>query len=74
LFVVLYGYGTWSLTARKEYRLRGFENRVLRKILGLRRDEVAGGWKRLHDEELYDTFSPNIIRVILSRRLRWADM
>jgi len=64
LFVVLYGYGTWSLTFREEYGLRGFEDRVLRKILGLKRDEVAGDWKGLHDEELCDTSSPNIIRVI----------
>jgi hypothetical protein len=64
LFIVLYGCRTWSLTSREEYRLRVFENRGLRKTLGLKRDEVAGDWKRLHEEEFCDNFSPNIIRVI----------
>ena len=50
-----------------------FENRVLREIFGLRRDEVTGEWRRLHNEELNDLFStPNILRVIKSRRMRWA--
>jgi hypothetical protein len=68
--VVLYGCGTWSLTLREECRLRVFENRVLRRIFGLTRDEVTGEWRRLHNEELYAVcYSPNIIRVIKSRRL-----
>ena len=70
--VVLYGCETWSLTLREERKLRVFENRVLRKIFGPRRDEVMGEW-RLHNEELNDLYySPNIVRVIKSRRMRWA--
>jgi hypothetical protein len=68
--VVLYGCESWSLTLREECRLRVFENRVLRRIFGPKRDEVKGEWRRLHNKELYS--SPNIIRVIKSRRLRWA--
>ena len=71
--VVLYGCGTWSLTLREECRLRFFENRVLRRIFGPKRDEVTGEWRRLHDRELYALYSsPNIILVFKSRRLRWA--
>jgi len=71
--VVLYGYETWSLTLRKERKLRVFENMVLRRIFGPRRDEVKGEWRRLHNEELKDMYSsPNIVRVIKSRRMRWA--
>jgi hypothetical protein len=51
--VVLYGCETWSLTLREECRLRVFENRVLRRIFGPKRDEVTGEWKRLHSKELY---------------------
>ena len=52
-----------------------FENRVLRRIFGPQRDEVTGKWRRLHNEKLYALYSsPNIIRVIKSRRLRWQDM
>jgi hypothetical protein len=74
LFVVLCGCETWSLTLREECRLRVFENRVLRMIFGPKRDEVTGEWRRLHKEELYALCSsPDIIRVIKSRRLRWAE-
>jgi hypothetical protein len=71
--VVLYGSETWSLTLREEHRVRVFENRVLRRIFGLRRDEVTGEWRKLHNEELHDLYySPSIIRMIKSRRMRWA--
>ena len=52
-----------------------FENRVLRRIFGPKRDEVTGEWRKLHDEELNDLYpSPNIVRVIKSRRMRWAGL
>ena len=71
--VFLYGCETWSLTMR-ESRLRLFENWVLRRIFGLKRDEVTGEWRKLHNEELNDVFcSLKIIRVIKSREMRWAD-
>jgi hypothetical protein len=70
--VVLYGCETWSLTLREEHRLRVFENRVLRRIFGLKRDEVTGGCRKLHNE-LHNLYSsPSIIRMINSRRMRWA--
>jgi len=71
--VVLYGCETWSLTLRDERRLRVFENRVLRRIFGPEKDEVTGDWRKLHKEELNDLYSsPNIVRVIQSRRMRQA--
>ena len=66
--VVLYGCATWSLTLREKRRLRVFEKRVLRKILGPKRDEVIGEWRKLHKEEHNDLYcSPNIVRVVKSR-------
>jgi len=71
--VVLYGCEIWSLTLREERRLRVFENRVLRRVFGLKRDEVTGEWRILHNEELSDLYSlPNIVREVKSRRMRWA--
>jgi hypothetical protein len=71
--VVLYACETWSLTLREEQRLRVFENRVLRRIFGSKRDEATGEWRRLHNEEINDVYSsPNIIWVIKSRRMRWT--
>jgi len=71
--VVLYGCETWSLTLREERKLRVYENMVFRRIFGPRRDEVTGEEKRLHNEELNDLYSsPNIVRVIKPRRMRWA--
>jgi hypothetical protein len=67
----LYGFETWCLTLREEHILRVFENRVLRRIFGPKREEVVGGWRRLHNEELHDLYtSLSIIRVINSRRMR----
>jgi len=69
--VVLYGCETWSLTLREERKLRVFENMVLRRIFRPRKEEVTGEWMRLHNEELNDLYcSPNIVRVIQSRRMR----
>ena len=71
--VVLYGCETWSLTLRDERKLRVFENMVLRRIFGPRRDDVTGEWRRLHNEELNNLYSsPNIVRMIKSRKIRWA--
>jgi hypothetical protein len=68
--VVLYGCETWSLTLREEHRLRVFENRVLRRIFGPKRDEVTGGWRKLHNEELHNLHSsPRIIRMIKSKTM-----
>ena len=69
---MLYGSETWSLTLREESRLRVFENMILRRISGPKRDE-NGEWRKLHNEELHSMYrSPNTVRVNKSRRLRWA--
>jgi hypothetical protein len=70
---VLHGCETWSLTLREEHRLRAFENRVLMGIFAPKRDEVAGEWRKLHNGELHNLYSsPDTIRQIKSRRMRWA--
>jgi expansin (peptidoglycan-binding protein) len=70
--VVLYGCETWSLKLWEEHRLREFEYRVLRRIFGQNKDEVAVDWRKLHKEELHNFYSsPSILRVIKSRRMRW---
>jgi hypothetical protein len=70
---VLCGCEIWSLTLREEHRLRVFENGVIRSIFGPKRDEVTGEWRKLHSEELHNLYSsPDIIRLIKSRRMRWA--
>jgi hypothetical protein len=71
--VILYGCETWSLTLRNKHRLRVFENRVLRRIFGPKREEVTGEWRKLPSGELHNLYSsPGIIRQIESRRVRWA--
>jgi hypothetical protein len=72
--VVLYGCEVWSLTLREEHRLGVFENRVLRKIFGPKRDEVTGGWRKLHNEELHNLYSsPEGKRPLGRPRCRWVD-
>jgi hypothetical protein len=72
LLLVLYGCESWSPTLREEHRLRAFGNRVLRRIFGPKMDEMAGGWRKLHNEELHNLCSsPNIIRMI---RHSWDEM
>jgi hypothetical protein len=72
--VVLYGCETLSLMLREEHRLRVFENTVLWRIFGLKRDEVIWGWRKLHNEKLHGLYSsPSIVRVIKARRMRWAE-
>jgi hypothetical protein len=69
----LYGSETWSVTLRQEHRPRVFENRVLRRIFGPKRDEVTGEWRKLRSGELHNLYSsPDVIRQIKSRRMRWA--
>jgi len=69
--VVMYGCKTWTLTLKEERRLGVFQNRVLRRIFGHKRDEVTGEWRKLHNEEIKGLYSSsNIIRVIRSRRMR----
>jgi hypothetical protein len=71
--VVLYGCETWSLTLSEERMMRVFENRVLRGVFGPKRDEGTGEWRKLHNEELNNLYSlPSIVRVVKSRRMRWA--
>jgi hypothetical protein len=71
--MVLNGCETWSVTLSEERRLRAFENIVLRRIFGLKRDEVTGGWRKLHNEELHNLYSSqSIIRMIKSKRMRWG--
>jgi hypothetical protein len=71
--VVLYGCETWSLTLREEHRLRVFENRVLKRIFGPKRDDVTGEWRKLHNEELHNLYSsPDNVRQVKSRRMTWA--
>jgi hypothetical protein len=70
--VVLDGCETWSLTLRELHRLGVFENRVLRRIFGPKRDEVTGEWRKLRNKE-HDLYSsPSIIRIMKSRRMRWS--
>jgi hypothetical protein len=70
--VVLYECETWSLTLREEHRLRVFENTVLRRIFGPKREE-EGSCRKSHDDELHSLYSlPNTVRMIKSRRMRWA--
>jgi len=71
--VVLYGCETWSLILREECRLRVFENRVLRRVFGHKRNEVTGEWRKLHNEEFSDLYPlPNIVQMLKSRRMRWV--
>jgi hypothetical protein len=71
--VVLYGCETWSLTIREEHKLRVFENRVLRRIFEPKRDGVMGGWRKLRNKELRNLYcSPSIIRIKMSRGMRWV--
>jgi hypothetical protein len=72
--VVLYGCETWPLTLREEHRLRVLENRVVWRIFGPKRDEVTGECRKLHNGELHNLYSsPDVIRQIKSRRMRWAE-
>jgi len=69
----VYGCETWLLTLREECRLRVLEGRVVRRLFGPKRDKVKGEWRNVHNEELNNLYSsPNVVRVIKSRRMRWA--
>jgi hypothetical protein len=69
--VVPYGCETWSLALREEHRLRVYENRMLRRIFGPKRDEETGGWRKLHNEELHDLYSSrHVIKIVKWRRMR----
>jgi hypothetical protein len=70
--IVLCGCETWSLTLREERRVRVFENRVLRRVFGTKKDKLTVEWRKLNNEELGDLFSPNIVRMIKSRQMRSA--
>jgi hypothetical protein len=71
--VILYECETWSLTLREEHGLKAFDKRFLRRIFGPKRDEVIGEWRKLHNKVLHILYSsPNIIRQIKSRRMRWV--
>jgi hypothetical protein len=71
--VILYGFETWSLTLKEEHRLRVFEDKVLRRVFGPKSDEVTGGRRKPHNDELRDLYSsPSIIRILKSMRIRWA--
>ena len=73
LSFVLYGCETWLFTLREECRMRVIQNRVLRRIFGSKWDEITGEWSKIHNKEMNNLYSPpNIIRVIKSRRMRWA--
>jgi hypothetical protein len=75
LHVVLYGFETCSLTSREDRRLKMFENRGLRRIFGLKKDKVTGGWRKLHNEELHNLYRmPNLIRMMKSRKMNWARL
>jgi hypothetical protein len=73
LSVVLYGCETWFLTLKEEHKLRVFENRVLRRIFGPKRDEVTGGWIKLHNDVLHKWYS-SPSRMTKSSRMRWDGM
>jgi hypothetical protein len=70
--VVLYGCETWTLTLSEEHRLEVFEKRVLRKIIGPKRNEAAGGWRKLHNEELHNLYSSSSIIRMIKSRVIWA--
>jgi hypothetical protein len=72
LSVVLFDHESWSLILREEHGLRVFENRVLRRISGPKREKMVGGWRRLHNEDLHNWYTEPNIRVIKSRRVIWA--
>jgi hypothetical protein len=67
--MLLYGCETWCLTLREEHRLRVFENRVLRRIFGPKRDEMTGGWRKLHNEELHSLYKTNSVALARKRTM-----